>query len=154
MIKLEMLNKSHVDGIVAIEEESFASPWSRASVEKELKNNMAIYVVALEDNKVVGYGGMWHVINEGHITNIAVKEAYRHQGIATAIINKLSEIAEEKEMIGLTLEVRMSNIPAKSLYTKLGFKLEGIRKEYYSDNREDALIMWKYLIDESLIENM
>lgn len=151
MVKLEMFDKKHIDGIVKIEDECFSQPWSRGSIEKELKNHMAVYVIATEDDEVVGYGGMWHVINEGHITNIAVDKKHRNMGIATMIINKLTEIAAEKEMIGLTLEVRLSNVAAKNLYTKLGFKLEGIRKEYYSDNREDALIMWKYLIDESLI---
>ncbi|MDO4301944.1 MAG: ribosomal protein S18-alanine N-acetyltransferase [Clostridia bacterium] len=150
-MQIELMNKSHIDGIVEIENESFAIPWSRASVEKELSNNLAIYVVAAENEKVIGYGGMWHIVNEGHITNIAVHKDYRQKGIGNAIINKLFEIAEEKEMIGLTLEVRKSNIPALELYKKNGFKLEGIRPEYYEDNKEDAYIMWKYFIPESEI---
>lgn len=150
-MQIELMNKSHVDGIIEIENESFAIPWSRASVEKELSNNLAIYVVAMEDDKVVGYGGMWHIVNEGHITNIAVHKDYRRKGIGNAIINKLSEIAVDKEMIGLTLEVRKSNTPALELYQKNGFKLEGIRPEYYEDNKEDAYIMWKYFIPESEI---
>lgn len=150
-MQIELMNKSHIDGIVEIENESFAIPWSRASVEKELSNNLAIYVVAVENEKVIGYGGMWHIVNEGHITNIAVHKDYRQKGIGNAIINKLFEIAEEKEMIGLTLEVRKSNIPALELYKKNGFKLEGIRPEYYEDNKEDAYIMWKYFIPESEI---
>ena len=153
MIKLEPLSKEHIDGILRIENECFPMPWSRSSLENELKNKMAVYVVATDDGETVGYGGMWHIVNEGHITNIAVDSRYRRRGIATAIIEKLTEIAEKKEMIGLTLEVRLSNVAAKNLYTKLGFKLEGIRREYYDDNREDALVMWKYLIDENLIEN-
>lgn len=152
MIKLEPLSKKHINDILEIEKSCFAIPWSRASMENELKNNMAVYVAAVEDGRVAGYGGMWHIVNEGHITNIAVREDCRRRGIATMIINRMLEIAEEKEMIGITLEVRMSNTAAKSLYTKLGFKLEGIRPEYYEDNREDALIMWKYLIDEGLVE--
>ncbi len=147
-MQIEMMNKSHIDGIIEIENESFAIPWSRSSIEKELKNNFAIYAVAIENNKVLGYGGMWHVVNEGHITNIAVHKDYRRKGIGQAIIEKLVEIAEEKEMIGLTLEVRKSNTPALELYKKNGFKLEGIRPEYYEDNKEDAYIMWKYLIPE------
>ena len=147
-MQIEMMNKSHIDGIMEIENESFAIPWSRSSIEKELKNNFAIYAVAIENNKVLGYGGMWDVVNEGHITNIAVHKDYRRKGIGQAIIEKLVEIAEEKEMIGLTLEVRKSNTPALELYKKNGFKLEGIRPEYYEDNKEDAYIMWKYLIPE------
>ena len=147
-MQIEMMNKGHIDGIMEIENESFAIPWSRSSIEKELKNNFAIYAVAIENNKVLGYGGMWHVVNEGHITNIAVHKDYRRKGIGQAIIEKLVEIAEEKEMIGLTLEVRKSNTPALEQYKKNGFKLEGIRPEYYEDNKEDAYIMWKYLIPE------
>lgn len=147
-MQIEMMNKGHIDGIMEIENESFAIPWSRSSIEKELKNNFAIYAVAIENNKVLGYGGMWHVVNEGHITNIAVHKDYRRKGIGQAIIEKFVEIAEEKEMIGLTLEVRKSNTPALELYKKNGFKLEGIRPEYYEDNKEDAYIMWKYLIPE------
>ena len=142
------MNKSHIDGIMEIEKDSFAIPWSRAAVEKELSNNLAIYAVVKENDKVVGYGGMWHVVNEGHITNIAVHKDYRRKGIGNIIVNKLIEIAEEKEMIGLTLEVRKSNTSALELYKKNGFKLEGIRPEYYEDNKEDAYIMWKYLISE------
>lgn len=142
------MNKSHIDGIMEIEKDSFVIPWSRAAVEKELSNNLAIYAVVKENDKVVGYGGMWHVVNEGHITNIAVHKDYRRKGIGNIIVNKLIEIAEEKEMIGLTLEVRKSNFPALELYRKNGFKLEGIRPEYYEDNKEDAYIMWKYLIPE------
>lgn len=147
-MQVELMNKSHIDGIMEIEKDSFAIPWSRASVEKELRNNLAIYTVVKENDKVVGYGGMWHVVNEGHITNIAVHKDYRRKGIGNIIVNKLIEIAEEKEMIGLTLEVRKSNVPALELYRKNGFKLEGIRPEYYEDNKEDAYIMWKYLIPE------
>lgn len=150
-MQIELMNKSHIDGIMEIEKDSFAIPWSRASVEKELSNNLAIYVVAVENEKVMGYGGMWHVVNEGHITNIAVHKDYRRKGIGNIIVNKLIEIAEKKEMIGLTLEVRKSNVPALELYRKNGFKLEGIRPEYYEDNKEDAYIMWKYFIPESEI---
>lgn len=142
------MNESHIDGILKIENESFAIPWSRAAIEKELKNKFAIYFVAVENGEVLGYGGMWHIVNEGHITNIAVSEKHRRKGIADKILEKLTIIAQEKEMMGLTLEVRISNQGALNLYKKHGFKLEGIRPEYYEDNKEDAYIMWKYLIDE------
>lgn len=138
---------NHIDGIMDIEKDSFAIPWSRKSIEDELKNKLAIYFVALYDDKVVGYAGMWHVVTEGHITNIAVHKDYRKQGIGDKLVKKLIETAEEKEMIGLTLEVRPSNEAAMRLYKNNGFKLEGVRKEYYEDNKEDAYIMWKMLID-------
>ena len=139
-MKIELMNKNHIDGIMEIEKDSFAIPWTRASVEKELINKFAYYVVAIEDNNVLGYGG--------HITNIAVHKNHRQKGIGNAIINALVDIAKEKEMMGLTLEVRKSNESALALYKKNGFKLEGIRPEYYEDNKEDAYIMWKYLVPE------
>lgn len=147
-MQIELINKNHIDGIMEIEKDSFAIPWTRASVEKELINKFAYYVVAIEDNNVLGYGGMWHIVNEGHITNIAVHKNHRQKGIGNAIVNALVDIAKEKEMMGLTLEVRKSNESALALYKKNGFKLEGIRPEYYEDNKEDAYIMWKYLVPE------
>ncbi len=153
MIKLEKFGKKHINAVLKIEEQCFSMPWSKASLEKEIKNDIAIYVVATEGDKVVGYGGMWHIVNEGHITNIAVDKNYRSRGIATMILNRLFEIGRQNQMIGITLEVRMSNNAAKNLYKKLGFVIEGIRREYYEDNGEDAVIMWKYFIDTNLIEN-
>lgn len=146
MLQIIKMTVNHVSDVAKIEEDCFAIPWDKKSFLDELKNNkMAIYIVAIIDNQIVGYGGMWHVINEGHITNVAVKKEYRHKGVGSAMINNLLEIAKNKEMIGITLEVRISNTHAQALYKKNGFIMEGIRKEYYDDNREDALIMWHYL---------
>lgn len=147
-MQITPMNKKHIDGILEIERDCFAIPWSRRAFEEELDNKLAIYVVAEEDNKVIGYGGMWHVVTEGHITNIAVHRDYRRRGVGDAVVKALIEIAQEKEMIGLTLEVRKNNTAAQSLYKKNGFRLEGIRPEYYEDNKDDALIMWKYLAAE------
>jgi ribosomal-protein-alanine N-acetyltransferase len=135
----------HLEQVYQIELDSFAIPWTFTNFEKELRNNIAIYIVALENGKVIGYAGMWHVVNEGHIVNVAVKSEKRRQGVGTRLIQKITEIAEEKEMIGLTLEVRMSNAAGQRLYHKFGFKPEGIRGRYYADTGEDAIIMWKYL---------
>ena len=146
MIHIENMTLEHIEQVFAIEEDCFAIPWSKASFRDEIKNNkMAIYIVAIEDDKVLGYGGMWHVINEGHITNIAVKKEERKRGIATKIVSSLIDIAKEKEMIGITLEVRVSNKIAIDIYKKNGFVMEGIRTEYYDDNKEDAIVMWKHL---------
>lgn len=155
MIEIIPMTKKHIKEVAEIEKRCFTIPWSKKSFEDELtKNTFAIYVVAVdtENKSLAGYGGMWHVVNEGHITNIAVDPIYRQKGIGKLILNELIKIAYEKQMIGLTLEVRLNNEPAKNLYKELGFKLEGIRKEYYSDTKEDALIMWKYLIPEELIQ--
>ena len=146
MIQILKMTTEHIKDVHKIEEDCFSIPWSEKSFYDELtKNKMAIYIVAKEDEKIIGYGGMWHVINEGHITNVAVKKEYRGKGIGNQIINALIDIAKEKEMIGITLEVRTSNDVAQNLYKKNGFIIEGIRKEYYDDNKEDAILMWKHL---------
>ncbi len=140
------MTTEHIKDVHKIEEDCFSIPWSEKSFYDELtKNKMAIYIVVKENNEIIGYGGMWHVINEGHITNIAVKNEYRRKGIGSKIIDELINIAKEKEMIGITLEVRTSNNIAQNLYKKKGFIIEGIRKEYYDDNKEDAILMWKHL---------
>ena len=146
MIQILKMTTEHIKDVHKIEEDSFSIPWSEKAFYDELtKNKMAIYIVAKKDNEIIGYGGMWHVINEGHITNVAVKKEYRGKGVGTKIIDAFIDIAREKEMIGITLEVRVSNDIAKNLYKKNGFIMEGIRKEYYEDNKEDAIIMWKNL---------
>lgn len=140
------MTTEHIKDVHKIEEDCFSIPWSEKSFYEELtKNKMAIYIVAKENENIIGYGGMWHVINEGHITNVAVKKEYRGKGIGSKIIEALINIAKEKEMIGITLEVRTSNNIAQSIYKKNGFIMEGIRKEYYDDNKEDAIVMWKHL---------
>lgn len=145
MIEIVPMKEEHLDGVLALEEATFAIPWSRADFEREIKENaMAIYYVALQEGSVVGYAGMWHVVTEGHITNVGVLEEMRGAGIGSLLMERLIAAALEKEMIGMTLEVRMGNAPAQALYHKYGFRAEGIRKNYYQDTKEDAIIMWKY----------
>ncbi|GHU76278.1 ribosomal-protein-alanine acetyltransferase [Clostridia bacterium] len=144
-LTIDYMKVSHLDEVFEIEKSCFVTPWSEESLRKELSENaVAVYLTALDGEKVIGYAGMWHVVNEGHITNIAVHEDYRRRGIGTAIMNRLMSEAKEREMIGITLEVRISNLNAQRMYTKLGFRPEGFRKSYYDDTREDAVIMWKY----------
>lgn len=145
MIELQPMTLAHLDAVFAVECESFTIPWTKNSFRKELtENQFGIYIVAIEDGDVVGYAGMWHVVTEGHITNIAVSECARGKGVGDLLLKKLIAIAIEKEMIGITLEVNVNNRRAQRLYTKNGFVPEGIRKNYYSDTKEDAVIMWKY----------
>ncbi len=148
-MRITPMNKNHINGVYEIEKDCFAIPWSKRAFEQELDNKLAIYVVAEEEGQILGYGGMWHIVTEGHITNIAVHRSHRRKGIGDAIIKSLLEIGKQKEMIGLTLEVRKSNEAAQALYRNNGFIIEGIRPEYYEDNKEDALIMWRYLIDKA-----
>ena len=143
-IIIHEMTMEQLDEVMLIEEECFPTPWSRASFEKELKENVyAYYFTAELDGKIAGYGGMWHIVNEGHITNIAVTESARRQGVGQKLVDALFAKGRELEMIGMTLEVRISNYKAQRLYSRNGFKPEGIRKNYYDDTREDAVIMWK-----------
>lgn len=152
MIEVREMTTADMDSVMYIETASFAIPWTRRSMEGELGNPMKLYYVAVLDGKVIGYAGMWHVVTEGHITNIAVDPEYRGMGAGNALMTKIMETAEEKDMLGVTLEVRKSNETALGLYKKHGFVLSGIRKEYYEDNKEDAYIMWRYLIPVECIE--
>lgn len=140
------MGSQHLDGVLAIERSSFPTPWSRASFLNELyTNNYAFYYVCLWENKVVGYAGMWIILDEAHITNIAVHPDFRRCGIGELLLDTLIKEAVKLGAERMTLEVRISNIPAQRLYEKKGFVRSGIRKGYYTDNREDAIIMWKTL---------
>lgn len=145
MLEIIEMKEEHIDDVLAVEEICFHIPWTRADFQREVNDNkMAIYRVAVVNGKIVGYAGMWHVVNEGQITNVAVLPEYRRYGIGKAIMEEFIKIAQDYEMIGITLEVKISNLPAQKLYTKFGFKPEGFRKNYYKDTNEDAIIMWKY----------
>lgn len=135
--------KKYLREIMCIENLSFSIPWTKDAMEKELLNKFAKYVVIKLNNLVVGYGGMWLILDEGHITNIAVHPEFRGIGAGKKIIEALIDECKKNNINSLTLEVRASNYVAKNLYTKFGFIEEGIRKNYYNDNNEDAIIMWK-----------
>ena len=147
-IRIEPLKSEYIDGLLAVEQLCFATPWTRETFIYELESNtLARYYVALEGETVVGYGGMWSVVNEGHITNIAVHPLHRRKGIGQTILNALLLYAIGAGLTDVTLEVRVSNEAARALYEHNGFAVEGRRKEYYSDNKEDALIMWRHFND-------
>ena len=110
--------------------------------EDELINSNAYYYVIEVDKRIVGYVGFWKIIDEAHITNVAIHNDYRRLGYGRALINALLNKAKELEIIAVTLEVRVSNLAAISLYERFGFVSSGVRRGYYSDNNEDALIMW------------
>ena len=145
MTEVRPMTYEDVEEVWSIEEESFNVPWTKADFQREMaENKLAVYFVACVDGKIAGYAGMWHIVNEGHITNVAVSEKYRGQGLGILLMEALFEECVKREMIGITLEVRVSNIAARNLYEALGFQEEGIRKNYYEHDHEDALIMWKY----------
>lgn len=139
------MNESDIDGIAEIEKKCFAEPWSKKMIEDDYKNGLTYYIICEKAGKIVGYGGMWHVINEGHITNIAITPEEQGKGLGGRLMEALIKLAKEKEMIGITLEARVSNSKALKLYEKYGFRSEGLRPDYYSDNHESAVIMWKKL---------
>ncbi|MDR3238507.1 MAG: ribosomal protein S18-alanine N-acetyltransferase [Clostridiales bacterium] len=146
MVKILPMKWKHIEQVTQIETDSFSIPWTRHDFEKELRENkLALYFVAADNSEILGYAGMWHVVNEGHVTNVAVKPANRRQGVGDLLLSALEDTAREKNIMGLTLEVRMFNSAAQRLYYKHGFKIEGFRKNYYADTGEDAIIMWKYL---------
>lgn len=115
--------------------------WNYNILKQELENQNSTYIVAKQNNSIVGFGGIWKAVDDVHITNIVVKKDFRHSGIGSAILEKLIEISKSKSVESLTLEVRSSNICAINLYTKYNFKQLGTRKNYYQSPTEDAIIM-------------
>ncbi len=143
-IEIIPFTKNHFNEVFYISNLSFLTPWTIDSIEKELENKLARYVVAIKDDLVIGYGGIWLILDEGHITNIAVHPEYRGVGAGDMIVEALIELCKLEGIASMTLEVRKSNIVAQSLYKKHGFIEEGIRRNYYADTHEDAVIMWRY----------
>ena len=141
-IVIERMNFADIENVVEVERNSFTIPWSKESFENELKNNLALYLVAKVEEKAVGYVGVWKILDEGHIKNVAVHPDYRGQSIGEALISELLSLCRKDGVLSFTLEVRKSNIIAQGLYKKFGFTEQGVRKKYYSDNNEDAIIMW------------
>jgi ribosomal-protein-alanine N-acetyltransferase len=126
-----------------IEQQSFRTMWPREAYTHELRDNrLAAYMVARLDREIVGYAGMWVIMDEAHITTIAVDPLHRGQHIGERLLVGLIDDALERGARWMTLEVRKSNTGAQALYHKYGFREIGIRKGYYSDNREDAIVMW------------
>ena len=148
-----IMTAADVDAVCAIEEATFARPWSRASIENELTNSCARYVVLRRGGETVGYAGMWLVIDEAHVTNVAIRKDLLGQGLGEKLMRALIQLAADSGMIWMTLEVRRSNAAAQGLYRKLGFVDVGWRKRYYEDNGEDALLMGLEHLPEGHPEN-
>ena len=137
-------NITDLDAIHQIELLSFSLPWSYQSIKEELtEQDFSRYFVVKQGGVTVGYGGYWRILEEGHITNIAVHPNHRQQGVGEALMRYIATDAAEHAVEALTLEVRVSNMAALHLYQKLGYVIEGVRPRYYSDNNEDAYVMWK-----------
>jgi len=143
-IIISKLKREDVDDVVELEKLSYGEHhWSKDSFLNELTNSVASYYAARnEDGELVGYIGIWSILDEGHITTLSVSPKYRRMHIGETLIQKIIDDCYYKLVKYITLEVRVSNIPAISLYEKYDFKSLGTRKGYYQDNNEDALIMW------------
>ena len=141
---ISVMQKNDIDEVFEIETASFnGHHWSKSSLYDELSNNLAnYYCIRNEENTIVGYAGFWHIIDEAHITTIAITPKYRRKKLGELLLRNIIEQCYKKEIKYITLEVRVSNSPAIALYEKYGFKSLGTRKHYYQDNNEDALIMW------------
>ena len=137
------MNESHVAQVAALEKICFSDPWSENSVASELKNPLSCWLVAEEDGEVAGYVGSQTVMDESDMMNVAVHPDYRRKGVAEKLVMELVEALKKRDSRCLTLEVRASNEPARALYEKLGFVQVGLRKNYYRNPREDALILRK-----------
>lgn len=141
---VERMNETHVAAVAALERLCFADPWSEKSIASELKNPLALWLVAVEDGEICGYIGSQSVMGESDMMNVAVHPDHRRMGLGEKLVLALCD-ALSAENTSLALEVRASNAPAISLYEKLGFEQIGLRKNYYRNPKEDALILKKEL---------
>ncbi len=135
------MNTEHVDRVYRIEEESFFTPWSKQSIRSEINNPIGRYVVLCDGAEVVAYGGFWIVPPEANINNIAVAPEHRGKHLSKMLMNHLMEMGRNEGAKEMYLEVRSSNYVAQNLYRSLGFKMIGLRKGYYVDTDEDAIVM-------------
>lgn len=136
--------ETDVPAVEEVEKACFSVPWSYESLYHDiLENKLAFYIVAEIDGKVCGYVGVWKIFDEGHITNVAVAPEYRRMHIASAMLSVLFDVTGAQGIESYTLEVRAGNQAAIALYKGFGFCEAGLRKGYYEDNGEDAIIMWK-----------
>lgn len=144
-IKIVTMKKDHIDKLAELEQICFKEPWSRDSLLAELDNKNSYFIVAVQDNNILGYAGMYCILDEGYITNVAVSPLFRGNGIGKRLLNNLLDHAKKSKFSFITLEVRASNFIAINLYNSLGFSQMGIRKNFYKKPLEDAILMTKHL---------
>jgi [ribosomal protein S18]-alanine N-acetyltransferase len=142
-VDIRPLALGNLNAIEVIERRSYPTPWSRSMFAGELAKPGSLCLGAFEDDRLAGYLITSRYVDAWHVMNIAVSPAFRRRGIATALLEKLFELTDDGSGRGYTLEVRVSNDAAIKLYERLGFTARGLRRGYYTDNREDALIMWR-----------
>jgi ribosomal-protein-alanine N-acetyltransferase len=142
-LQIRVLELGDLDGIEAIEQRAYPTPWSRSMFASELAKPTSICLGAFEGEELAGYVINSRYVDAWHVMNVAVDPERQGRGVATALLERLFELTAGDERRGYTLEVRVSNEGAIKLYERLGFESRGIRRGYYTDNREDALIMWR-----------
>ena len=143
MITIKRAEASHLKKICELEKKCFASPWSEEAMAREIVNSNSLVLVAEQSDELLGFAMCMLMYDEIHITNIAVAEACRRTGIGYGLLRQMIRLCEDNGHTELTLEVRESNTAAIKLYENNGFVTEGVRKHYYEDNGENALIMWR-----------
>ena len=147
---IEPMTVGDLGDVHRIEHASFSEPWPDEAYRSELRaNRLASYLVARAGTTMVAFGGIWLMVDEAHVTTFAVDPAWRRQRIGEALLLALLDLAIARRAREATLEVRLSNLPARRLYEKFGFRPVGIRPRYYSHNHEDALIMTTEALDGS-----
>ena len=142
MIRYRALVPEDAEAVARIEAESFPTPWSREDFWREASNDFACYIVVLDEADIIGFGGCWISFEEAQVTNIALTAVQRGRGLGKALMTRLMCAAAARGAVRMTLEVRPSNASARRLYEELGFAPIGVRKKYYQDNDEDAILMW------------
>jgi len=143
-LRIAPLEERHIPRVVEIEKASQSCPWSEQSFRNELSQDHGIFIIGELGTEIIGFAGEWILIDEAHIITVAIAESHRRQGHAEKLITELLLRAASQGATCATLEVRASNQPAIELYEKMGFAATGKRKNYYPDNKEDAVIMWLY----------
>lgn len=141
-LRFERIQEAHLPAILEIEKLSQSAPWSIQNFRSEITNEQSVFFVGFSGKELVCYGGYWRVVDEAHITTIAVAPEFRRTGLGTELVSMLVREARATGLICVTLEVRESNTTAQNLYRRLGFQVEGLRRRYYPDNHEAAVIMW------------
>ncbi len=142
-IDVRVLELDDLSAIEAIEQRAYPTPWSRSMFASELAKPTSICLGAFEGEDLIGYVINSRYVDAWHIMNVAVEPDHQRRGVATRLLERLFELTRDDERRGYTLEVRVSNEAAIQLYETLGFDARGLRRGYYTDNREDALIMWR-----------
>ena len=149
-IEIRPMTRRDVPRVHELERICFRTPWTKLALFGELRNEVAHYRVVVLGGKIIGYGGMWVLFEEAHLTNVAVAPEYRGNGYGKELLLSMMACAKDCGATMMTLEVRQSNLAAQSLYRQMGFVQNGHRPRYYSDTGEDALLLWNMDIQKTM----